>query len=198
MNDNLNRLQFEGFNKKTGGRLEARHGDETVGYLTWKPSTTGDASHLVRNVWTDESHRQQGIASHLWSKAQADYGITIGHDRERSALGDAWTRKVGGPTPAGDVEEFTATTGDSYQLRYRNEDLGERKPRHIVEAYHGGTKAGELNWSGTSGAVHHVDVQSEHTGRGVGSAMWDHAQGLKGVRKPKGTAARVLGREDLR
>jgi hypothetical protein len=73
----------------------------------------------------------------------------------------------------------------NYELRYHSEDMGERKPRHFVEAYHEGEKVGSLNWYGTTGTVGKIDVEDEHQRRGVATAMWDHAQSLKGVRKPK-------------
>jgi ribosomal protein S18 acetylase RimI-like enzyme len=72
-----------------------------------------------------------------------------------------------------------------YEMRHRTEDKGERKPRNIVEAVHEGKPVGSLTWRGTSGVVDMIKVDPEHQRRGVATAMWDHAQSLKGIRKPR-------------
>jgi hypothetical protein len=83
-----------------------------------------------------------------------------------------------------------------YTLRHRTEDLGERKPRHFIEAYTpDGAVAGRMNWFGTTGWVHHIDVAGEeddavsgtssigdgrdHQGRGLATAMWDWSQEMR-------------------
>lgn len=71
-----------------------------------------------------------------------------------------------------------------YELRYRTEDMGERKPRNIVEALCDGEVAGYLNWRATSGIVDWIEVVPGHRRRGVATAMWDFAQSLRRVRKP--------------
>jgi hypothetical protein len=72
-----------------------------------------------------------------------------------------------------------------YELRYSTEDTGERKPSHLVSAYHEGEKVGYLHWSGTTGRTYKIDVDDDHQRRGLATAMWNHANSLKGVRKPQ-------------
>jgi hypothetical protein len=83
-----------------------------------------------------------------------------------------------------------------YTLRHRTEDLGERKPRHFIDAHTPeGAVAGRMNWFGTTGLVHHIDVAGEeddaangsssigdgrdHQGRGLATAMWDWSQEMR-------------------
>jgi len=83
-----------------------------------------------------------------------------------------------------------------YTLRHRTEDLGERKPRHFIEAHTPeGSVVGRMNWFGTTGWVHHIDVAGEeddvgnglssigdgrdHQGRGLATAMWDWSQEMR-------------------
>jgi len=79
-----------------------------------------------------------------------------------------------------------------YTLRYRTEDMGERKPRHFIEAHTPeGRVVGRLNWFGATGWVHHMDVAGDeddtargsllgdgrdHQARGLATAMWDWSQ----------------------
>lgn len=74
--------------------------------------------------------------------------------------------------------------GNEYELRYRTEDLGERKPRHVVEAVHGDEPVGKLNWSASSGYIHRIDVSPQHRRKGLATAMWEYANSLPGVKKP--------------
>lgn len=82
-------------------------------------------------------------------------------------------------------QQFTARDGAEYSLSYRTEDQGERKPRHVVEAHQGDQRVGALNWYGTTGVVGRIEVDPDHTRKGIATAMWDHAQSLPGVKKPK-------------
>jgi ParB/Sulfiredoxin domain len=83
-----------------------------------------------------------------------------------------------------------------YTLRHRTEDLGERKPRHFIDAHTPeGAVVGRMNWFGTTGWVHHIDVGGEeddavngsssigdgrdHQGRGLATAMWDWSQEMR-------------------
>lgn len=68
-------------------------------------------------------------------------------------------------------------------MRYGQWDAGESKPRHRISAYHDGEKVGELDWYGTTGVIHNIDVEPEHGRRGVATAMWEWAQSMK--RPPK-------------
>lgn len=64
-----------------------------------------------------------------------------------------------------------------YTMRYRQEDQGERKPRHVIETYHpDGSKVGQLTWHGTHHRVLAIATAQEHRGRGIASAMWDWSQ----------------------
>lgn len=76
-----------------------------------------------------------------------------------------------------------------YELRHHTEDQGERKPRHVIEAYHGDRRVGELNWYGTTGTIHHVSVDEEHARRGLATAMWDMGQEARP--KPKHSGDRT-------
>ena len=72
-----------------------------------------------------------------------------------------------------------------YALRYRQEDQGERRPRHVIEAHHPGSDkpVGELNWYGTTGTIHHIHVEEKHGRRGLATAMWN--MGQEAPRRPK-------------
>lgn len=63
-----------------------------------------------------------------------------------------------------------------YRLVYVKLDMGERKPRHQISAYHGGKVVGALNWYGTTGMVHSIDVDAEHRHKGLATAMWEMSQ----------------------
>jgi hypothetical protein len=78
-----------------------------------------------------------------------------------------------------------------YELRYRQEDQGERKPRHVIEAFHPSAEqpVGELNWYGTTGTIHHLGVEEEHGRRGVATAMWKMGQEARP--RPKHSADRT-------
>ena len=87
-----------------------------------------------------------------------------------------------------------------YTMRYRTEDQGERRPRHIIETFHpDGSRVGEMNWYGTTGCVHHVGVADEaedgsngfgngqnHMHQGIASAMWDWSQEMTPKAKHSG------------
>jgi hypothetical protein len=67
----------------------------------------------------------------------------------------------------------------NYTMRYSTSDQGERRPRHIIETYDGPNKVGELNWYGTTGKVHHIDVEPEHARRGIATAMWEWGKEMR-------------------
>ena len=76
-----------------------------------------------------------------------------------------------------------------YDLTHRTEDQGERKPRHVIEAHHGEQKVGTLNWYGTTGTIHHLDVEEEHSRKGIATAMWNMGQAARPA--PKHSADRT-------
>lgn len=91
------------------------------------------------------------------------------------------------------VHHFVASTGDTYDLRYGQWDAGEAKPRHRISAFHDGTKVGELDWYGTTGVIHNIDVEPEHGRRGLATAMWEWAQTMR--RPPKHSRDRTVAGE---
>jgi 8-oxo-dGTP diphosphatase len=100
--------------------------------------------------------------------------------------------------PAPSVRKKAVSEGDErpygyYTLRHRTEDMGEARPRHFIDAHTPeGSVVGRMNWFGTTGLVHHIDVAGEeddvangqssigdgrdHQGRGLATAMWDWSQ----------------------
>jgi hypothetical protein len=93
-----------------------------------------------------------------------------------------------------------------YTMRYRTEDQGERRPRHVIEAWHPEDgKVGELNWYGTTGTIHNIDVDEGHSRRGIATAMWNWGQQMSpkprhsGDRTTQGTEwAKSVGGPGLR
>lgn len=91
-----------------------------------------------------------------------------------------------------------------YTLRHRTEDLGERKPRHFIEAFTPeGSTVGRLDWYGTTGRVNKIEVADEtddgsqrnygpfgdgrdHGRRGLATAMWDWSQEMRPKTKHSG------------
>lgn len=85
-------------------------------------------------------------------------------------------------------EGHTVTHGP-YEMRYSTQDHGERKPRHVIESFHGDAKVGEMSWYGTTGTIHKIDVEKEHSRRGLATAMWNMAQDAP--KKPKHSGDRT-------
>jgi 8-oxo-dGTP diphosphatase len=121
-------------------------------------------------------------------------GAPVRASSVRWRTGDSgWTqhRFSGGHpfTAARQREGDTRPHGDDYIMRYRSEDKGERKPRHVIETFHGDDRVGELNWYGTTGVIHHLNVAGEedqrssglgngqeHQHKGIATAMWNWGQ----------------------
>jgi hypothetical protein len=79
---------------------------------------------------------------------------------------------IGARQREGDERAF----GD-YTMRYHTEDQGERRPRHVITTHHPKAgQVGELNWYGTTGTIHHLDVDEDHTRKGIATAMWNWGQ----------------------
>lgn len=77
------------------------------------------------------------------------------------------------------LAEGTERTFKDYRLVYVKLDMGERKPRHQISAYSGGKVVGALNWYGTTGMVHSIDVDAAHRRKGLASAMWEMSQEVR-------------------
>jgi hypothetical protein len=91
----------------------------------------------------------------------------------------SWQR-IGGPDrhvavrqQEGDERQF----GD-YTMRYRTSDEGERRPRHVIEAWHPDHEqaVGKLSWMGTKHQVESIDVHAQHRHKGLATAMWNWSQ----------------------
>ena len=63
-----------------------------------------------------------------------------------------------------------------YTLKHETEDWGERKPRHDIRAEHNGEIVGNMNWYGTTGTISNIDVEPEHSRKGIATAMWNMGQ----------------------
>lgn len=82
------------------------------------------------------------------------------------------------------------TASAQYTLEHFTQDLGERKPRHFVQAVSpSGEIMGTLNWYGTTGMVASIDVEPQYRRQGISTAMWEHAQQFSP--KPKHSADRT-------
>ena len=83
-------------NEKTH-RLEARKGDQTVGYVSWHPG-----SNTIYGAWTDPDHQKQGIATSLVRDIAENHmpvypngrQAQLNHSEKRSPAGDALARKT--------------------------------------------------------------------------------------------------------
>ena len=79
---------------------------------------------------------------------------------------------------------------DRITMRFTEEDQGERKPRQVIRAYDDGKQVGELNWYGTTGTIHHIEVEAEYMRQGLATAMWNWGQDF-GRPKPKHSGDRT-------
>jgi GNAT superfamily N-acetyltransferase len=74
-------------------------------------------------------------------------------------------------------------------MRYAQYDAGEQKPRHQILLHHDGDQVGDMEWYGKTGIIHHVNVDEEHSRKGLATAMWNWGQEMK--RPPKHSADRT-------
>lgn len=89
------------------------------------------------------------------------------------------------------IEKTAQREGDStmfgkYRLVYTQRDMGERKPRHVITAFDGDTVVGELNWYGTTGTIHHIQVEGDYLRQGIATAMWEWGQTMRPAPKHSG------------
>jgi len=80
----------------------ARNEDkDVVGVMHWrKKSSGGPNAGQVDWVEVDPSYRRMGIGRQMWEHAQ-EIGVRPGpkHSAERTDVGDAWAKSVGGRVP---------------------------------------------------------------------------------------------------
>jgi GNAT superfamily N-acetyltransferase len=62
--------------------------------------------------------------------------------------------------------------GSEYTMRYAQYDAGEAKPRHQILLHHEGEQVGDMEWYGKKGTIHHVNVDEDHSRKGLATAMW--------------------------
>lgn len=133
----------------------------------------------------EERERQQGLER----EAAVTAPDVVAHFEEPSpAPAPPPARKRAARQREGDERPF-----GWYTMRYRTDDQGERKPRHVIESTTpDGTVAGRLTWYGTTGRVYRVEVAGpedngtgmqplggdglSHRRRGLATAMWDWSQ----------------------
>lgn len=127
-------------------------------------------------------YRCKRCDTRLWGS-----GLGIGSHVRKHRREDAQQQREGA-LAARQQEGDERAFGD-YTMRYGTSDQGERKPRHVITTYHGDKKVGELNWFGTTGMVHHVDVEPDHARHGVATAMWQWGQEM--TPKPKHSSERT-------
>ena len=99
-------------------------------------------------------------------------------------LRDQWRK-----TAALTLREGMETQFGEYRLVYTTQDQGETKPRHLVTAYLGSERVGNLEWYGRTGEVYEIVVRADHRRRGLATAMWDFAQDAP--KKPKHSPQRT-------
>lgn len=83
--------------RDTYHRLEARQGDQTVGYVSWHPG-----NNTIHGAWTDPEHQGHGIASGLVRDIAENHMPTypngrqaqLNHSSRRSPAGDALARRT--------------------------------------------------------------------------------------------------------
>jgi len=141
--------------------------------------TRQNTEHKARKRAEREAREAEFTAWSLGQQKEAAAHEVVAHFEETAAAQDPDERPFG-----------------YYTLRHRTEDLGERKPRHFIEAHTPeGSVVGRMNWFGTTGWVHHIDVAGEeddadngsssigdgrdHQGRGLATAMWDWSQEMR-------------------
>lgn len=155
-----------------------------------------DRPESERRYYEEDKHgRQNEPRIHRWkqrhigsAQKEAAAGL-IAHFEDGSPASRLDPKRGSGRQREGDERPY-----GGYTMRYRTQDLGERKPRHVIEAFHpDGSVIGRLNWYGTTGRVHRIEVASDtenektgnfgpfgngqdHQNKGIATAMWDWSQ----------------------
>jgi 8-oxo-dGTP pyrophosphatase MutT (NUDIX family) len=172
------------------GRFTVTVENYVVGWL-WKTDRSWDAfmvdpssatGEVVGRGFTSKAAALSSLVSSLENSYKRFERIKARDDAHADEM-----RQLFGAKTA--VSDGATRQFGSYTMRYHTEDQGERKPRHVIEAFDGGTKVGELNWYGTTGTVHHIGVEDGFLRQGVATAMWEWGQEMSP--KPKHSADRT-------
>ena len=191
----------------------ARIGGQAIGFLY---VDCVDRTGEVVKVWVDPDHRRKGVATEMLRAVERALGFKVSHGHELSQSGAAWASGESGrtyqPTYRGEGEfsymigqfdrlspskrtgaislrEGMETQFGEYRLVYTTKDEGETKPRHLVTAYLGSERVGNLEWYGRTGEVYEIVVRADHRRKGLATAMWEFAQDAP--KKPKHSTQRT-------
>ena len=95
--------------------------------------------------------------------------------RLSTLLREHWAGVIASVQREGDTQSF----GD-YNMVYSTHDYGERKPHHVIRAYHPSSPehVGEMVWSGAhpKHPIANIEVHPDHGRRGLATAMWRWGQ----------------------
>ena len=109
----LNHIQFrystvDFGERRPQHRIEAVLGDRTIGRLGWHGVT-----HRVTYLDVEPEYSRQGIATEMWKRAQ-QIRPKPKHSPDRTAMGNAWAKKVGGHLPRKVRYEFNDYNDDEW------------------------------------------------------------------------------------
>jgi hypothetical protein len=161
-----------------------KHGESNLGHTGW---------HVIKATIPARHLHSEGNSVHEWGYQGAD-------DIQGTRHAGPFEKQQREATVAKRQQEGDERAFGDYAMRYRTDDLGERKPRHIIEARTpDGSRVGELNWYGTTGTVHHIGVAGpedepggnwgdgqDHRRKGLATAMWDWSQEMTPKAKHSG------------
>lgn len=145
-------------------RLECGHTGKTGWKAEWL-GTTVDGKPSKRRCYDCLSSEHK-----YWLN---DHPKGLGHECSDGCI--LPVRKTSMLTTAA-MKEGTETYVGPFRLVYTTVDKGETKPRHVITAYVGSTKAGEMEWYGRTGEIYGIEVEPEYRRQGLATAMWDFAQ----------------------
>ena len=90
MNPNLSRYQFH--TEENSIEAHDEHG-KLAGFLEWEPHPEG--GHAIAGIMTMQGHRRQGLATEMYTRANAHLGQKIAHSDVKTPDGEDWARTVG-------------------------------------------------------------------------------------------------------
>jgi GNAT superfamily N-acetyltransferase len=109
-----------------GGRhfIEAHHPEDgQVGKLEWM----GRPPYAIHDLKVNADHQRQGLATAMWNWSQDQARPKPTHSRDRTTMGDAWAKSVGGKLPRkSSVLDFFGVTAAIGEDDYAPDD-GEYK-----------------------------------------------------------------------